>query len=388
MNSVLPAKPSNSELVSSTEALRALVNQMSQCRRIALDTEFMQGEFYKPILALIQVALEDGSVHLIDPLALKDLSLLAPIWADEKIVKVLHDPIQDLALLHRDTQQTFTNVFDTRLAGQLLSLGQQASLSDYVQWLTGESLDKGPRRSDWLARPLSKSQLYYASNDVIYLLEMHQRMIEHAQKIGRHDWVIEDMRRFDDPASYALFGDPVAQMLKMDDARALKPRKRAVLVQITRWREEMAEMLDIPTRHLLTPGQMLHLAKKMPTTRWAVRSICPEVSPFARHIADQVKAGLAQSGHSHPALPPRRRRLTKHQRKCRRLLRDAVELKAEELDIPVMHLARKSDLDALAGQANVADLDCLSGWRADVIGHDLQQIRRDFYQQRAESGAP
>ena len=374
-----------SALVSSSAALDRLVGRMRGCRRIALDTEFMQGDRYRPALALIQVALEDESVHLIDPVAVPELPGLGRILASDRIVKVLHDPIQDLGLLYRTTGQVFKNVFDTRLAGQLLSLGNAASLSDYVLWLTGSPIEKGPQRSNWLARPLSESQLHYARNDVVFLLRMHRRMTEHARKIERLRWLEEDMRRFDDPGTYQI-GDPVAQMLQSDGARTLSPRNRAVLVQITQWREEMAEKLDIPTRHLLTPRQLLHLARKVPKTPWAVRSICPEVSPFGRHIADRVKAGLSSPDRSDAAMPPRTRPLTRYQRQCYRRLRDAVDARAEQLDIPAMHLARKSDLEALARQARDADPLCLRGWRLEVIGSDLLQVRDDFAARRRAPG--
>ncbi|MDE2732019.1 MAG: HRDC domain-containing protein [Bacteroidota bacterium] len=374
-----------SELISSAAALDELVIRMRGSSRIALDTEFMQGDRYRPTLALIQVALEDGSVHLIDPLAVPELSGLGRILASDRIVKVLHDPIQDLGLLHQTTGKVFRNIFDTRLAGQLLSLGEAASLSDYVRWLTGSPVEKGPQRSNWLARPLSKSQLHYARSDVIFLLRMHRRMIAYARETGRLKWLEEDMRRFDDPSTYRI-ADPVTQMMQSNRARDLKPRNRAVLVQLTKWREEMAEKLDVPTRHLLTPGQLLYLAQKAPRTPWAVRSICPEVSVFSRHIADRVKTGLSMSDPPDVKIPPKRRFLTRYQRLCYRQLRDAVAARAEQLDIPAMHLARKSDLVALARQMPDANPLCLRGWRLEAIGRDLQQISGGFIPRQRAPG--
>ena len=368
------------ELVSNGAALRVLVHRMSQCKRIALDTEFMQGEVYKPVLALVQVALEDRSVHLIDPVALTNLQSLGEILSDENILKVLHSPSQDLGLLHVVTSAAVKNVFDTRLAGQLLSLGKRASLSEYVSWLTGEVLDKGPQRSDWLQRPLARSQIHYACNDVIHLLPMHERMLQRAQDMGRHEWIAEDMRRYDDPVSYDAEVDPVKRAFKVAGVRALGPRHRSVLAAIALWREEMAEKLDIPSRHLLTRNQMLHIARKVPKTPAAARAVIPEAMPFARYIADRVRAGLVHTESWQEYLPPRRPRLTKFQKQCFRLLRDAVRSKADELNIPAMHLARKPELEQLARQAEDLDAPFLRGWRVDVIGRDLQRITRDFHQ--------
>lgn len=368
------------ELVSSRAALHDLVHRMSQCKRIALDTEFMQGEVYKPVLALIQVALEDQSVHLIDPVALSDLRTLGDILSDKDIVKVLHSPAQDLGLLHETTNAAFKNVFDTRLAGQLLSLGKRASLSEYVSWLTGEALDKGPQRSDWLQRPLARSQIQYACNDVIHLLPMHERMLQRAQDIGRHAWIEEDMRRYDDSVSYDAGVDPVKRAFKVAGVRALGPRHRSVLAEIALWREEMAQQLDIPARHLLTRNQMLHIARKVPKTPAAARAVIPEAMPFARYIADRVRAGLERSDSWQEYLPPPRPRLTRVQKQCYRLLRTHVRSIAEELDIPAMHLARKPDLEQLARQAEDRDAPFLHGWRRDVIGRDLLQITRDFFE--------
>ena len=217
-------------LINTEDALDALVLRMRDSQRIGLDTEFVQGIVYKPALALIQVALEDGTIHLIDPVNLTNLHLLGDIWADSRIIKILHDPLQDLNFLRAAAGASFKNVFDTRLAGQLLSVGENASLSAYVEWLTGEAVDKGPRQSNWLLRPLSRSQMFYACNDVVYLLRMHTRMVKLARDMGRSQWIVEDMEQYDDPATYDLGGDPVLRVFKQDAVRALRPRNRAIMV--------------------------------------------------------------------------------------------------------------------------------------------------------------
>ena len=73
---------------------------------------------YREQVCLIQIS--DGqNDYLIDPLAIKDLAPLGPIFADPAIEKVFHACEYDILCLKRDFGFQFANIFDTMIASRI-----------------------------------------------------------------------------------------------------------------------------------------------------------------------------------------------------------------------------------------------------------------------------
>jgi hypothetical protein len=74
--------PTPARWIRTADDLAALVEALAGCRAIALDTEADSLHHYVEKVCLIQLAADHGGAWLIDPLALPDLTALAPILAD------------------------------------------------------------------------------------------------------------------------------------------------------------------------------------------------------------------------------------------------------------------------------------------------------------------
>src|SRR3954453_15400885 len=93
--------------------------------RLGLDTEFMPEGRYKPLLCLVQIVVGER-VEGLDPLVdTFDPSPLAAVLADPAIEIVLHAGRQDVAILRREWQTTFANVFDTQVAAGFAGFSAQ-----------------------------------------------------------------------------------------------------------------------------------------------------------------------------------------------------------------------------------------------------------------------
>ena len=106
---------------------------LSAAPAIALDTEGDSLHHYPERLSLIQIGVPDGSVWLVDPLALPDLDALAPLFAEPDRLLVLHAGDNDLVHLKRRWAFKFGAVFDTAIAGRFLggrALGLDVLLDD------------------------------------------------------------------------------------------------------------------------------------------------------------------------------------------------------------------------------------------------------------------
>ena len=115
---------------------------------------------------------------IVDPLPTGDLVSLRPLVESPAIEIVFHDADYDLRLLRQDYSWATRNIFDTRIAAQLLgykAFGLAALLEQHFEI----ALDKKFQRADWSLRPLSDGMLQYASQDTMYLLAL--RDILHAE---------------------------------------------------------------------------------------------------------------------------------------------------------------------------------------------------------------
>src|SRR3990172_3893407 len=110
-------------VVPSADELRRLIAALQAAPRLAVDTESNSLHAYRERVCLIQVSTADDD-YLIDPLAVADLSPLAPLLADPAIEKVFHAAEYDLACLRRDFGFQVANLFDTRVAARTLGRGR------------------------------------------------------------------------------------------------------------------------------------------------------------------------------------------------------------------------------------------------------------------------
>src|SRR5512136_2792348 len=95
--------------------LKKLATILAKEPKIAVDTESNSLFAYREQVCLIQFSTPDAD-YLVDPLALTDLSPLAPIFADPNIQKTFHAAEYDLICLKRDLNIKVCNIFDTMQA--------------------------------------------------------------------------------------------------------------------------------------------------------------------------------------------------------------------------------------------------------------------------------
>src|SRR5205823_10458680 len=153
-------------------------------------------------LCVVQVA-GDHEVAVIDALADGiDLEPLGRLLADEAVTKVFHAARQDIEIFVLRYGDVPKPLFDTQVAAMVAGFGDQVGYDALVASLTGGSIDKAHRFSDWSARPLSSAQIAYAAADVTWLREVYQKLRARLEHDGRFEWVAEEMAVLSDPATY------------------------------------------------------------------------------------------------------------------------------------------------------------------------------------------
>lgn len=135
--------------------------------------------------ALLQIATEQQT-FAVDPLRIRDLSDLAPIFASDAITKVFHGIALDRDMLEGVGLALRMVVDLSDLARSAYGKGE-ASLAALSRRAFGIGMDKSFQRSDWLHRPISLPLLAYAWRDAELTLALyHWAASEHPDLLMLH----------------------------------------------------------------------------------------------------------------------------------------------------------------------------------------------------------
>ena len=353
-------------LIADTSEAQQLAIEFSAADAYALDTEFHGEGRYYPRLAVIQLAVP-GRVAVIDAPAV-DLRHLQRLFAGPAVA-VMHAGGQDLEILNRACGAHPTRVFDTQIAAGFLGFGT-ASLAKLVFEFLGHTLDKGSVLSDWFRRPLSAEQIAYAEADVAHLLELRAALETRLAGLGRLAWATEECERLGTLRS----PDIVTAWWRLKGANQLRALARARAQELAAWRERAAQMADRPTRNILPDEVIVSLAERPPASVADFpKSRLFDPRNLSAATAREVIAAAARGADLTPedlrlppgSLPPRLQGVAA-------LIGAWVSHKARDLSIDPALLATRRDIEALL--QNEPDLRLRQGWRAEVIGGDVDRI--------------
>ena len=105
--------------VDEQSSFQQLIAKLSAQSRIAVDTESNSLHAYRERVCLIQFSTPETD-FLVDPFSIRDLSPLAPFFANPSIEKIFHAAEYDLICLKRDFDFKFANIFDTMQAARII----------------------------------------------------------------------------------------------------------------------------------------------------------------------------------------------------------------------------------------------------------------------------
>jgi len=228
---------------------------------VAVDTESNSLHAFREQVCLIQFSSTNAD-YLVDPLALKDLSGLAPIFADPNIEKIFHAAEYDLVCLRRDFGFTFANLFDTMHTARVLgypAVGLDRLLNDKFKIQT----DKRHQKANWAARPLTKEQIHYARLDTHYLFDLRDVLEKELREKERLEFAKEDFMRacLQDEQKQKTNGESWERFSSRKD---LSLRDLTILAQLCKWRDLEAEKLNRPVYKVIMDDTLVLMSKNLP----------------------------------------------------------------------------------------------------------------------------
>jgi ribonuclease D len=255
-----PARTESALYLDQVGAVDHFLSEISDVTELALDTEGASFHRFLDRVYLLQISTR-GRSAIIDPLPIGSPARLGELLQSKDVEVVFHDADYDLRLLHQDYGWHVTNIFDTRIASQLLGI-KSFGLAALLEQFFDVKLDKKHQRADWSMRPLTPDMLEYAAQDTRYLLQLKDQMKGELERRGRLHWAREEFARLEGTRWEAE--ESMEGFLRLKGARDLTRRELAVLREVANWRDTVAAQLDRATFRVMGNEVLLELARRAP----------------------------------------------------------------------------------------------------------------------------
>ncbi len=351
-----------------------MVDALAASDTIAVDTESNSLHAYRERVCLLQFSTASAD-YIVDPIALPDLSALAPLFADPAKEKIFHAAENDLLCLSRGFGFTFANIFDTMTAARTLGW-PQVGLASILETQFGVVLNKKYQRADWGHRPLAAEMLDYARFDTHYLPALRQRLHDALVESGYWPEAREEFDRLARTrAEPSASADPLA-FWRAKGSLDLPSSRAAVLQSLFQWREAQAERIDRPPFKVMSEASLVALARHAPTRvedLARVGGLSPlQVQRHGRHLLRAIQTGLQAPPLVRPPVEREPDDVRERYEKLHAWRKERARTRGVESDVIVPRgalrdMARRPPrtLDDLA---QVADL---GPWRRSVYGEEL-----------------
>ena len=297
--------------VENRDALLKIVSILENEAVIGVDLEADSMFHYQEKVCLLQFSTPSCNI-LVDPLAVNDLSPLAPIFKSPEILKIFHGADYDIRSLYRDFEIEVNALFDTQIAARFLGL-RDIGLASLLKGKLDITLKKKYQKKDWSQRPLPTSMLEYAVHDTCHLHSLWRILMAELQKTDRLSFVEEECQLQTTVRSPVPGDEPM--FLKFNGAGRLDRRSLAVLESLLQLRDQVAKRRDLPLFKVIGNSQVMALAKRKPVKMGDlqnIRGFSPlfkkngQINPLCAVILKAVTPALSLPEKELPVYPRKR----------------------------------------------------------------------------------
>lgn len=314
--------------ICSSEALEHLVQKVNDENiiEIAIDLEAHSYRSFSGYVCLMQLTLRQSNLeqfnYLIDTLVIERQEitrLLAPIFANPNIVKILHGADHDIPWLQRDFGIYVVNLFDTGRAARHLGFTSASYAYLLKKYCSSDIvIDKSFQLADWRQRPLTSQMQQYAAQDTHHLPGIYDRikvelfekggieMIQEVLDTSRQVCLIRYSSEPFKPSGYRLLIKTKSRSRvggknkRFGDIRIdLNFRQEIVLRELWEWRDRTARIYDESLQYVCTNHALLRMALACPTSAMQLQALFNPMPSFLLHhtrdVITVVKSSLLQA---------------------------------------------------------------------------------------------
>ena len=367
-------------VIETPAALAELTEKFQQAPAVAVDLEADSMYHFQEKVCLIQMATSRSSA-VIDPLRLRDLESLRPVFANPAIEKIFHGADYDVRSLFRDFGIEIAHLFDTQIACKFLGL-KETSLEAVLQARFGVTLNKKYQRKDWSKRPLPDEMMAYAADDVRYLLPLAKMLVGELKDKGRLAWVQEECDLLSRVRSPQNNHEPL--FLGFKGAGRLGSRSLAVLEALLQFRRRLAENKDRPLFKVFSNKSLLQLAVQKPATARRLEESgvlsAKQFKMYGEELAETIRCAQQIAPDDLPVYPRKKNRAMHPAVPDRiKALKNWRDKKARVLDVEPAVLLNKNMMTALATAKPVKRQSLnavkeLKEWQKNEFGDEIVRV--------------
>lgn len=368
------------KLIETDEQLPELMEAMERATVMGLDTEFVAEDCYRPELCLIQISTPD-QVFVVDPISISQTDTIWKQLLNDKHTVVVHAGREEFLFGYRALGQP-CKMFDVQVALGMLGGEFPASYGKLLQRVLGVTAPKGETRTDWRKRPLTAAQLDYAALDVLHLPELYNKMSAELAILGRVQWLENEIEQ---RQQLLIRSEQSEGWWKISGAQTLYGKQLAIARELWSWRNQRAQMKNMPARRVLRDDLIIELAKRGSSDPKRIAHLRglhhPGFQRFIPEIAECIERGLQGDVPSAPWTS-----VTKLPRPpvlLQQFLTASTAYLCRRDNISPAIVATTDDVGRLASfwlakqplEASDPEYpNLLKGWRAEMVGKPLFEI--------------
>jgi ribonuclease D len=362
------------DLVTHPAELEKLAGLLLEEPVIAVDTESNSLYAYRERVCLIQFSTPEAD-FLVDSLALKDLSPLAPIFANPNQEKVFHAAEYDIFCLKRDYAFQFEELFDTMLAARILGM-KAVGLGNLLESEFGVTVDKRYQRANWGQRPLPDHLLNYARLDTHYLIALRDRLGKELKKRQLWSLAQEDFLRLAKIEPEPSFNTKPPDCWHVRGVFDLNPQQAAILHELCQYRQGVAASADRPLFKIINDHTLVAIASEAPGSLKELSQIQGMTPKQIRRHGKQLLQAVHRGQRAAPLYPPKTERPSQQYLMRLDRLRNWRKKAAQDMGVPSDVVLPRDLMYSLAAQ-NPGDYPSLTTvmqdvpWRLERFGEQI-----------------
>ncbi|EER23208.1 3'-5' exonuclease family protein [Coccidioides posadasii C735 delta SOWgp] len=289
-----PFESTTATFVNTIEGVKVMLEELKSAKEIAVDLEHHDAHSYHGLVCLMQISTREKD-WIVDTLLpwREELQILNEVFADPRILKVLHGSSMDVIWLQRDLGLYLVGLFDTYHASVALNYPKK-SLKFLLDKFVNLEAEKQYQTADWRLRPLLPGMFDYARSDTHYLLYIYDNLrneliekstpdtnlIDYVQDKSKE----EALQRYERPVYDAETGQGSGGWYDVlsRSPSLLNREQLAVFKAVHRWRDQTARTDDEGVQSVLSKRALFAIAHGMPSDQAGLLKLAIPVSPSLR----------------------------------------------------------------------------------------------------------
>jgi len=370
-------------LIENDAELQKIALELKKEAVIGVDLEADSMFHYQEKVCLLQISTPELNT-VIDPLSVKDLSPLAPVFADDRILKVFHGADYDIRSLYRDFGIEVHSLFDTQIAARFLGV-RETGLASLLKMRFDVSSEKKYQKQDWSQRPLPAAMLRYAVQDICYLLPLSEILERELTEKRLLFCVEEECELLSRVRPNSSKNRPF--FLSFKGAGRLDPRSLAVLEKILCFRDQVARRKDRPHFKVLGNNQVIEIVRTKPVTKTdltRVKGLSQKViDHMGRSLVEKVREGLRLPDGALPVYPKKTRQKLRSKEAARvKALKSWRERQCGKWRVDPALVCTNAQIlaIAIANPEKAEDIECIENirkWQIKFFGSEICNILQE-----------